>query len=294
MSANIDLKRLRAFVLVAKNGGLRRASLDLGLSMPAVSIQLKRLEEDLGVVLFEHHGRRLVLTATGQMFLNEAETALEAFDHAIGSVSPSAPKAGRIVLSMTNDLARYFLDRITKFMKAHPDVDISLRVRGSLGTLGMVLDGTIDVGFGYFGDVPLEIAKRMVGRSGFSLLCDRKHPLAKKSAPTLQAIAAHRIITMPGPTDVGRRITRVFSAAGVGTLDIFEAGNCQTSREFAEKGIGAAIIHTACLGDKWPKTLFHADVSPLFGSVDMGLIYRAGRRLTRSQVEFIETFSEPQ
>ena len=289
MPPNIDLKKLRAFVLVAKNGGLRQAATELNLSMPAVSIQLKRLEEDLGVELFERMGRRLVLTATGRMFLAVAEAALDAFDHAIASVSPTASKAGRISLAMNNDLARYFSTDITKFMKGHPAVDISLRVRGSLGTLGMVVDGDVDIGIGYFGDVPAEIEKRVIGKSGFSLVCNAKHPLAKKRRPTLQDIGAHRIITLPTPTNMGQRIARVFSAAGVKPVGVVEAGNCQTSREFAEKDIGIAIIHTACLGDKWPKNLSRVDVSGLFGSVDIALIHRATRRMSRPHVDFLAT-----
>ena len=58
----LDLKRLRAFLLVAKNGSLRHAASALNLSIPAVSIQIHKLEQELGVALFERAGRRLTLT----------------------------------------------------------------------------------------------------------------------------------------------------------------------------------------------------------------------------------------
>lgn len=292
VSPNIDLKKLRAFLLVAKNGSLRHAAMVLRVSIPAVSIQIRQLEEELGVSLFQRMGRQLVLTATGQLFLTEVETAMEAFDHAIESVSPTAPRSGRISLAMNNDLARYFSDKITKFMKGHPTVGLSLRVRGSLGTLGMVMDGAVDVGVGYFGDVPADITKRVLGKSGFSLVCNAKHPLAKKRHPTLTDIGAHRVITLPTPTNMGRRIARIFSTAGVNPLGVIEAGNCQTSREFAEKGIGVALIHTACLGTKWPKGLHRIDVTDLFGKVDIAVIHRASRRLSPALVDFLSTIGE--
>jgi LysR family transcriptional activator of glutamate synthase operon len=292
VSPNIDLKKLRAFLLVAKNGSLRHAAMVLHVSIPAVSIQIRQLEEELGVALFQRVGRQLVLTATGQLFLTEVETAMEAFHHAVESVSPTAPRSGRIALAMNNDLARYFSARITKFMKDHPTVGLSLRVRGSLGTLGMVMDGSVDVGVGYFGDVPGDITKRVLGKSGFSLACNSKHPLAKKRRPTLAEIGAHRLITLPTPTNMGRRIARVFSSAGVNPIGVIEAGNCQTSREFAEKGIGVALIHTACLGTKWPKSLCRIDVSDFFGTVDIAVIHRASRRLSPALVDFLSTISE--
>lgn len=293
MLPNIDIKRLRAFLLVAQNGSLRHAAATLHISIPAISIQIRKLEQELGVALFERVGRRLVLTPTGQMFRTEAENALEAFNRAIESISPAASKSGRISLAMNNDLARYYSTQITRFMKGHPAVDISLRVRGSLGTLGMVVDGDADIGIGYFGEVPPEIAKRVLGKSSFSLVCNSKHPLARKRRPTLKEIGAYRIITLPTPTSMGRRIARTFSDAGVNPVGVVEAGTCETSREFAEKGIGVAIIHTACLGNKWPKSLARVDLGALFGTVDIAVIHRASRRLSRPHVDFLDSIGEP-
>jgi DNA-binding transcriptional LysR family regulator len=86
---------------------------------------------------------------------------------------------------------------------------------------------------------------------------------------------------------MGRRIAGMFAAASVAPMGVIEAGNCQTSREFAEKGLGIAIIHTACLGATWPATLARIDVSPLFGTVDIAAIHRASRRLPRPLAEFL-------
>jgi DNA-binding transcriptional LysR family regulator len=287
VSPNIDLKRLRAFLLVAKNGSLRHAASALRVSIPTISIQIRQLEEELGVELFQRLGRRLVLTPTGQVFLAEAEKALEVFDRAVQSVSPAEPKSGRLSLAMNNDLARHFSAEIARFMRGYPKVDLSLRVRGSLGTLGMVMDGEADIGVGYFGDVPSEIRRTVIGKSGFSLVCHAGHPLAKRRRPSLEQIGAYRIITLPRQTNMGRRIVGSFSAAGVTPMGVIEAGNCQTSREFAEKGIGVAIIHTACLGAKWPKSLSRIDVSALFGSVDIAVIHRASRRLSPCHTDLL-------
>lgn len=287
MLPNIDIKRLRAFVLVAKNGSLRRAASALRVSVPAVSIQIRRLEEDLDVQLFEHVGRRLVLTPTGQIFRTEVEAALEAVNHAIESVSPTASNSGRLALAMNNDLARRYATEITRFMKDYPTVDLSLRMRGSRGALTVVADGEADIGIGYFGEVPPGIAKRVLGKSGFSLVCGRAHPLAKKRRPSLAEVAAHRIITLPAPTSMGRRIAKAFAAAGVSPLGVVEVGNCETAREFAEKGIGLAIVHTACLGERWPKSLARIELGPSFGSVDIAAIHRAARRLSRPHMDFL-------
>jgi LysR family transcriptional activator of glutamate synthase operon len=287
MATNIDLKRLRTFLLVAKNGSLRHAATALRISVPAVSIQISQLERELGVSLFQRIGRRLVLTPTGQTFVTEAEAAIDAVDRAIESVSSRAAASARIALAMNNDLARHFSTEITRFMKRNPAMGLSLRMRGSLGTLRMVLDGEVDIGVGYFGEAPPGIARKVLGKSGFSLVCNARHPLAAIRKPSLDDIAKYRIITLPTPTNMGRRIAGVFSAANVAPMGVIEAGNCHTSREFAEKGLGVAIIHTACLGATWPKTLVRIDLSSLFGTVDIAAIHRASRRLSRPLADFL-------
>lgn len=284
---NIDLRKLRIFQLTARHGSLRRAASELLVTPAAVSIQLKNLEADLGVELFQRVGKRLILSPSGEQFLRDVDAALQGVDAAIAAVARKAPSPDRISIAIGNDLAGYFSDAVARFMKLHPAVEIALRIRTSPHTLAMVMDGEIDLGIGYFGAMPPEIAKTVIRRSGFSLLVHRKHPLAERRSADLSAIAEHRVITLPADSNMGRRITQAFVVAGVAPVSVIEAGNCHTARQFAEKGIGAAITHTACLAQRLPRSLRRFDLSRFLGQLDVAVIHRRSRHLSLAQQDLV-------
>jgi DNA-binding transcriptional LysR family regulator len=87
VSSAIDLKKLRAFALVAKHGNLRDAATRLLLSTSAISIQINQLEKQLGIKLFDRVGRKLVLLPAGQVFLNHVPAVFNAVDEAVASIA---------------------------------------------------------------------------------------------------------------------------------------------------------------------------------------------------------------
>src|ERR1700689_584076 len=103
----LDLKRLKAFRLVARHGSLRQAALRLNQTIPAISGKLRKLEEDLGVTLFERTPNKLVLTEVGQRFLNEADALVARAETAIASLREPAEPAGRLAVSIGSDLSGY-------------------------------------------------------------------------------------------------------------------------------------------------------------------------------------------
>jgi DNA-binding transcriptional LysR family regulator len=279
MSSNIvDLRKLRAVQLIARRQSMKDAAAELRLSVPAVSLQIRSLEQELGTQLFRRIGKKMVTTPAGDAFLAEAEKIIDVVDHAFDSISRKVHPTSSISLSIGNDLAKRFSTAIAQFLRENRDVEISIRIKRSFETLALVMNGEVDLGVGYFEDVPREITRRPFRESGLSLVVPPDHPFLKRRRPSLQEIAQQRLIILRHESDMGKRVWRAFTAAGVEPTSIIEAGNCQTSREFAEKGIGVAVTHTACLGQNDLQTLGVIDVSRYFGTVDIAAIYRDTRR----------------
>ncbi len=283
----IDLKKLRAFYLVAKHGSLRNAAARLLLSTSAISIQITQLEKELGVKLFDRVGRKLVLEPTGQIFLDHVQNVLDAFDDAVASVSKVQPRRQRISLAVGTDLTRFFSPAIAKFMKAHPDIDIALRLKHSRETLAHILDGEIDMGIGYFGKLPKDLGKRGLMKSGFSISYAMSHPLARVKAPTLADIAGYPLIALRLDTDMGHRVLGAFSNAGLDAPSILEVGNCQSSHELAKQGLGIAVTHTTCLDGYPSPEMRRIDASPFLGHVDIAVVHRKSRPLSSLQRELL-------
>jgi LysR family transcriptional regulator, low CO2-responsive transcriptional regulator len=285
---NIDLRKLRAFHTVANQGNLQRAAAQLRITVPAVFAQVRGLEDELGVKLLQRAGRGLSLTPAGKILLSKASQVFDAVAEAVESVSNTALLRERISLAVVNDLTQYLAPIIAHIVKDNPSIDLSVRVRRSPEAVEQVVDGEIDIGIGYFPKVPRGLVKTTLVQSGYSLICNSSHPLAHLRKPRLDEIARHRLVSFPARSNMGRQITSFFSAAGLALTDPIEAGSCQSSKEFAEVGVGAAIVHTVCLGPKSPRHLHVLDLGQTLGLADIAIIHRKSLPLTKGHKYLIE------
>lgn len=123
---NLDLTTLRSFVAVAESGGVTRAAGFLHLTQSAVSMQLKRLEELLGLSLFDRSGRSIALTASGEQLLVYARRMVALNDEVISRLTDQAYE-GEITLGVPHDIVYPAIPRVLKqFHAAFPRVKVQL------------------------------------------------------------------------------------------------------------------------------------------------------------------------
>ncbi len=123
---NLDVTTLRSFVAVADSGGVTRAAGFLHLTQSAVSMQLKRLEEMLGLELFDRSGRTIALTASGEQLLVYARRMVALNDEVIGRLTDQAYE-GEIVLGVPHDIVYPAIPQVLKqFNAAFPRVRVHL------------------------------------------------------------------------------------------------------------------------------------------------------------------------
>ncbi|MFQ9524251.1 MAG: LysR family transcriptional regulator [Phascolarctobacterium faecium] len=99
----MNLQQMRYFVMVARLGNVTEAAKALHIAQPPLSRQIKQLEQELGVVLFDRSGRRLHLTETGHMLLHRAEEILNLTDRTVCELSSSELTGGILSLSCPFD-----------------------------------------------------------------------------------------------------------------------------------------------------------------------------------------------
>jgi DNA-binding transcriptional LysR family regulator len=286
--SNVDIKKLRAFYLVATHGSLRSAATRLLLSTSAISIQINQLEKELGVKLFRRVGRKLVLEPSGKTFLEHVQSVLKAVDDAVASISKVKMPKRRISIAVGPDLTRIFSAAIGKFMKKHPDVEIALQLKHSQESLARILDGEIDMVVGYFGSIPKDLVKQTLMKSGFSMSYAATHPLARLKSPTLRDIAQYPLIALRQQTNMGQRIMRALADVGLEPANYLEVGNCQSSQDLAAQGIGVAIAHTTCLDGYKASELRSIDASEYFGKVDIAVAHRKSATFSELHQELVD------
>ena len=122
--ASLDNFRLVVFRAVAEQRSFRKAAEDLYLTQPAVSLQIKALEEDIGVQLFDRTGTRIALTKAGELLLacsRQANILFIQAEHEIAALS--GDHAGQLALGASTTIAQYVLPRLLgEFAREHPRV----------------------------------------------------------------------------------------------------------------------------------------------------------------------------
>lgn len=132
MSRNLDMTALRSFVAVAEAGGVTRAAGRLNLTQSAVSMQLKRLEESLGVSLLSRSTRRVAPTAAGDKLLSYARSMLRLNDEAVAQMNISAD-AGEIVLGIPVDILDPVIPQVLRrFRSEFPMIRVQMLTENTM------------------------------------------------------------------------------------------------------------------------------------------------------------------
>lgn len=143
---NYDMDILRTFVLGVEQGSFARAAERVGRSASAVSLQLKKLEQQCGHALLAKNGRGLELTEAGRAFLPFAQRILEANDQANLAMRAIEPLSGRLAIGVPQDFAETWLpDLLARFCHLHPEVTVHVKVDRATSLLDQVARDGLDL-----------------------------------------------------------------------------------------------------------------------------------------------------
>lgn len=142
---SLDIRMLRSLISVVDTGSITETARRLGRTQPAISLQIQRLEDITGKVLFQHEGRRMALTPDGDMVLAYAKSILRLHDELLSRLS-SPEVHGHVVLGTPDLYAAYMLPSILSvFKEAFPRIQVELRCALSTPTVDRVQRGEVDV-----------------------------------------------------------------------------------------------------------------------------------------------------
>jgi DNA-binding transcriptional LysR family regulator len=145
LSQDFDISLLRTFVAIVDTGGLTSAGKRIGRTQPAVTHQIKRLEQSVGRTLFDSNRRQLSLTRDGEVLLEFARNMLRLNDEAVGRFAV-ADISGRVVLGTPDLYASYLLPEVLQnFSCTHPNVEIQLQCTRSIHLHAALERGEIDI-----------------------------------------------------------------------------------------------------------------------------------------------------
>jgi len=157
---NATLRQLRVFAAAARHRSFGKAAEELHLTPPAVSMQIRELEEQVGLPLFDRSARQVALTVTGEYLLVYVRKVLSTLKDAEDAIARfRGLESGRVSIGMVST-AKYFVPRmLARFRKEHPAVEVKLAVGGNREQLVTMLQAN-DVDLAVMGRPPREFATR--------------------------------------------------------------------------------------------------------------------------------------
>ncbi|SCX72546.1 LysR family transcriptional regulator [Variovorax sp. EL159] len=154
---------LRQFVFAARSPSLRKAAETLAISQPALSKQIRRLEEQLGFALFRRHGRGIALTASGVELLARLEPAFDQIDSALAAATSVGRSTNYLSISTVNTLAAYLLpDLVVALRQSGSSARLTLLAASSQEVVESVVRGKADMGFVYDVAIDSEEVERIL------------------------------------------------------------------------------------------------------------------------------------
>ena len=242
----MEIRQLRYFVSTIRHGSLRAAAREHFITQPAVSIQLKKLEEEFGEKLYVRTGRRIEATQAGSLLLAEAEEILARVDTLARSVGEvKGMRRGILKMGGIDAASIYVLpDVFRAFRNRYPAIDMQVIVSDSGSLVAALGAGAIELAIvtlplsGHAYEVVPIFKDRMV------LVAHPRHELVR-SRPRrdfLQRVAETGLITYPARSTTRRLIEKVFMDNGLTLKVTMEMSSPEAIKKLAEAGLGASIL----------------------------------------------------
>jgi LysR family transcriptional regulator, carnitine catabolism transcriptional activator len=279
---NIDLHQLRSFVAVARLGNFTRAAERLNLSQPSLSLQIRQLEQAIGLRLLDRSTRSVALTRAGEDFLPTAARLLDDFQSAIGTVADlAARRRGRVAVAVLPSVAAELLPRAIALLRArHPDIVVSLRDDVAEHIPARVRSGEVDFGLGAIDGVDADLSGAPLIADELIAVLPRAHPLANGAKTSWRALARHPFVAMSRDSSVRLLTEQAFARNGLRLEPAFEAKYMSTAIGLVAQGLGVGALPSSAVSMVRQAGLAHAEIHGPVMKRRIGIMTRRGRSLS--------------
>lgn len=240
----MEWQQLEYFRVVGRLQHVTRAAEELGMTQPALSRAIARLERELGVALLHRAGRSIRLTRYGEVFLRRVERALDELAEARRELSDMTDaSAGIVALGFLRTLGvEYVPALIRRFTAAHPDVRFSFSENNGPSLALQLQRGEIDLALTR---TPLEysgLEGSVIARQELLLVVPLAHRLAERRAIKLREVANEPFVAFKPGHAIRTLTDELCAKAGFTPRITFEADESSSLRGFAAAGLGVAIL----------------------------------------------------
>jgi DNA-binding transcriptional LysR family regulator len=292
----MDTRQLAAFVAVVEKKSFSQAAERLGVTQPAVSLQIQALERRLGVQLVDRSGRRVEPTEAGQRVYRNAQRVLAAEEQLFDDLAEDERIAGRLELGASTGPGGSVVPVVLgELAREHPELSVALTVADTHRIVELVADRAVELGVVGFAKRHRSVVFEPLLRDQVVLACPPGHPFAGKTV-SIGDLRKENLILMQEGAGVREAIEDALRGAGVRVRDFdarLELGLQESVRTAVEAGYGVTFISRSAIEAALAAgTLAEARVDGLEPARDIMLARAPGRTLTRAAQAFLDLARE--
>ncbi|MCI2416453.1 LysR family transcriptional regulator [Saccharopolyspora sp. K220] len=247
----MELRHLTAFVAVAEELHFGRAAKRLQMAQPPLSQQIRQLEKELGIRLFERNTRSVRLTSAGESFLEPARTVLDDVDAAVRAAKAAGRgEYGRVTVGFAGASSHESLPLLTRAVRAaHPGLELVMRGQTYANVaLAKVADGSLDLGFVRLPVNQPDVRTRVIEVEELICALSTDHPLAGRECIPIEELAEESFVSFPSNagSTVRDALVKACVSAGFSPRVVQEAPDSYTILALVAAGVGVTLTLTSC------------------------------------------------
>ncbi|MEJ8303813.1 LysR family transcriptional regulator [Saccharibacillus sacchari] len=285
----MNMSQLETLVTISKTMSFRKAGELLNLTQPAVSAQIKSLEDEFKAVLVDR-SQPVTLTDRGLVFLEHAERILAVVEELKQKITDlEETPQGHIMLGTTTSIAIQILPRVLSyFQNQFPLIQTSIQSMPSSQIYSLVENGSVDIGIGYLIERNPDLETSVLYYDTFELVVSPQNELAHKDKIRLEDLKEVPMI-MLSPDTVGRRfVEQVFKEHGITPQIAMELSSSEEVKRMVELNLGAAVISKLSTSREVRQgSLIRLPVKEFETSHPVGVIYRSGKYINSAMRQFL-------
>jgi len=285
----MDLFQLEAFVTIVREGSFSKAAKALYRTQPAISQQIRRLEDELGLPLFDRASRRGVLTDAGQVLLEHAERLMNFKAQALAALQDVQNlRSGQLVIASNELTCLYLLPLLHEYRRLHPAVRVSVR-RGLASRIpGEVRDYGADLGVVTYQPTDVELQSVVVYRDQLAFVVPPGHRFVGRREVGIKDLGAEHFVAHHVSSPYRARVVETFRKRRVTLQMPIEMPTIDAIKKFVAMGNGVALLPAISIeGELAREELVRVRVPDLDFERKLRLVYRREATLSHASQAFL-------
>ena len=255
-----------------------------------MSLQVKALETELGIRLFERQGKQVLLTDAGRLLYERSEEVLDLVARVYQDIASLGElKTGRLRVGTSDTNCAYVLPPVVKaFREAYPGIDLRLTDRMSAEVVRLVFEGGVDFGLATLPVAESRVTTEFLFVRDDVVICPMGHPLTLLGQISLHQVIAYPMLMLEQGSTSRALLDRVLHQAGLTAQVAMELGSIEVMKRFVEIGLGVALVPEVAVREEvLAKRIAAVRVVDLLVR-EVGLVQMRSGHLSRAAEVFLE------